>query len=253
VLDAHEPLVAAAAAPPTPEELATMDAIAQQAGHAVAGSLSFVPTRWQVLDARGDATQVDARLLAAAQGFVDAGLERLGYLEHLDFSERLGVPAVCSIWVDGLGHCVLSHATAGAIEVTDIATLFDDASQVTTSLTRGRNFLGAPPKLDALNLDGDLSWMEAIALHRARVAARMATSPGLHIAPVRDLESFMAVEEAQRQAKLAWRLQDGLSEFEALGIPADRPEYLVPRLQSAVRSTIQQFQQAYLAGLTGRS
>ena len=72
-----------------------------------------------------------------------------------------------------------------------------------------------------------------LALHRARVALVLAAGGTLR--PVRSVADFEGLQERQRAAKAAYRLAQGLGDFEALGVPVDPLEHFAPRLQAAVR------------------
>ncbi|MDO9352583.1 MAG: hypothetical protein Q7T55_02745, partial [Solirubrobacteraceae bacterium] len=93
------------------------------------------------------------------------------------------------------------------------------------------------PKIDRLiaNLDG--SCQALLDLHRARLRAVLAASPGVSTVPVLTRDAFLELEHREWSLQKALRLEQGLSEGEARAVPFDRPEF-AELLRTAVREKV---------------
>lgn len=182
-----------------------------------------------------DGTALDPRLLAAQARWRALGLLFLGWTEVPLYSMLLGAPTVGGLWTTADHGTVLLHIATLHLETVDLETELDDGRQFLTSLGRGQNFMSSGPRVDTLHLDRDADMAEVLALHSARVAL---AAGGVAMRPVRSIPDLEAMLERQRLAKLAWRRETGLSEFEALGVPVEPSEQFAPRLTSAVRKLL---------------
>ncbi len=238
VLETQGAQMLAAAQAPDEEALAAMDALAQRLAGSVLGAVALAPAQWRPIDS--STQDLDPRLRAPESEYTALSLTPIGCLEHLDFSRQLGTLAAFRVWNDQAGGCLVSHAVAGSIDIVDIETEFSDGHQIITSASRGRNFMAGGPDVDGWHVDTNVPFADLLALHRARVALRLAQQPAVSVRAVQSLDDFIALQERQRRLKTHWRLQEGLSEFEALGVPVDKPEFFVPRFRRAVQATLQQ-------------
>lgn len=198
------------------------------AGHVV-GSVVLQPVAW----VSHPGTGLDARLTGAVARWQALGLVPVGWAESPHYTRQFGAPTVAGIWSTPEGDALLVHIAVKQLETIDVETEFADGLQVVTSLGRGRNFMGGGPRIDTLHLDHDVDPAEMLALHRARVA--LVQAAGGTLRAVRTVADFEGLQERQRQAKTAYRLAEGLGEYEALGVPVEPLEHFWPRLQAAVR------------------
>jgi hypothetical protein len=198
------------------------------AGH-VMGGIALQPMVWTVHDGHG----LDSRLRGAMASWQAIGLVHIGWAESPHYTRQFGAPTVAGVWATPGGDALLVHVAVLHLESIDIETEFADGLQLVTSLGRGRNFMSGGPRVDTLHLDHDVDAAEMLALHRARVALLLAA--GSTLRPVRSVADFEGLQERQRAAKAAYRLAQGLSDFEALGVPVEPLEHFAPRLQAEVR------------------
>lgn len=198
------------------------------AGH-VLGAVALQPVPWVV----HDGLALDPRLTGAVARWQAIGLVQVGWAEAPHYTRQFGAPTVAGVWTTPEGDALLVHVAVKHLESIDIETEFADGLQVVTSLGRGRNFMGGGPRIDTLHLDHDVDAAEMLALHRARVA--LVRAAGGTLRPVRTVADFEGLQERQREAKTAYRLAEGLGDYEALGVPVDPLEHFAPRFQAAVR------------------
>jgi len=222
---------------PDEEAMQELAALARTIATQVATPSMFEPAPWREMGADEVAQGLDPRQHAADAAWQAHGLRPVCWAEHAAYSRRFGAQAVCGVWLHDSGDTVALHSTAGAVEAVDLETEFADGTQLVTTLGRGRNFLGGGPAIDTLHVDAVLPRAHLLALHRARVAHRLAKGSAL-VRPQRRFADFVAAQERQRMAKLDYRRRVGLDDFEACGIPAPFPEHFVPRVQEAVRAAM---------------
>lgn len=268
-LDLHEqwaqaqPQLAAAAQAPDADTLQRLQQLADTLAGQLLGAVSFAPLEHRLLtEAQAAPLLQDAHHQVAAE-LQALGAQRLGHYELPAYSEQFGHPAVVAAWVQGggdgedggddsdAGPALVSVAVVRGVAVVDVESGFSDGRQCVTTRGRGRNFLGGGPAIDTLHVDADQDLPLLLALHRARVRLALATQPGLTVQPLPDLAAVLALQEAQRQAKTAFRVEQGLSRFEALAIPCDQPEHFVPLVQAAALKRVRQAQ-ADFQRLAGR-
>lgn len=244
------PQVQAAAEAPDADTLQRLQQLADTLAGQLLGAVSFAPLAHRQLgDTQAAPLLQDAHhtLAAELQGL---GAQCRGHYELPDYSAQFGHPAVVAAWVLPDGATLVSVAAVRGVAVVDVESGFSDGRQCVTTRGRGRNFLGGGPAIDTLHVDADQALPRLLALHQARLQLALAEAPGLALQPLPDLTAVLALQEAQRQAKTAFRVAQGLSRFEALAIPCDQPEHLAPMVQAAALQRVRQAQ-ADFNGLTG--
>lgn len=216
---------------PDAAALAELDAIAAKVAAKSHGLLSFEPVELRPFDG----ALPDAWLSETGAALESAGWRHLGWGENPVYSARFGVPVVFGLWSDPAGTSIAAATVAGALRVLDLESEFADGLQLITTAARGRSNYGGGPGCDQIAVDVDVPMDELAALHQARVAQRLALAPQARALTIAGVAAFAAMQERQRQGKLAWRLVEGIGEYEALGMPQDHLEHFVPRVRRAVR------------------
>lgn len=248
------PQLEAAAQAPDADTLNSLQQLADTLAGQLLGAVSFAPLEHRLLsDVQAAPLLQDAHHQMAAE-LQALGARLLGYYELPAYSEQFGHPAVVAAWVQGAGDSDVGNDDSGAgptlvsvavvrgVAMVDLESGFSDGRQCVTTRGRGRNFLGGGPAIDTLHVDADQGLPLLLALHHARVRLALATQPGLTVQPLPDLAAVLALQEAQRLAKTAFRVEQGLSRFEALAIPCDQPEHFVPLMQAAALQRVRQAQ-----------
>lgn len=174
--------------------------------------------------------------LPAAELVQAAGLLPLAWVEHPSLHDGQGGLAPCRVWRSRDGALTLLAAAVGEAAGIELCTEFNDGQQLLTTNARGRTCLGGGDGVDTLHVDSTLHLELLLALHRARVALRRALQPEVGVRPVQTLADFIATQQRQQAAVMAYRLACGMDEFEALAVPSDRPEVFAPMLQAAARA-----------------
>lgn len=232
-----------------PDEVsrAQMRSLAETLAGQMLGAVSFTPAEWRARDWARVATELDPRLRLVDAQFRATGLDFIGIVEHMDYGRQFGQPVLFGLWSHPSGDSLVTYVAVGALEVTDVETEFVDGRQMVTTTGRARNYMQGGPRVDTLHVDGDVPLEELINIHRARVALALAFEPGLAAQPVSSAAEFIAMQERQRKAKTAFRLTEGLSDFEALGLPGGPPEYFGPLVRAAVRRRLTEAYNTFMA------
>ena len=225
------PAILAGNRAPSAEQRAELEALAQTLASALEGVLPFEPLRYRQAHPRRE--ELHPQLGAFDACMRELGFECLCWVETLDYTERFGAPTLTGVWPHPSGEATLLSTAVAALHVSELETEFSDGRQLITSQGRGRNYFGGGPQVDVLMVDASLALPEVIELHRARVAHALAANPGLRLRPWTSAADFIAAQERQRQAKLAYRLAVGQDETEARSIPVSHPEFFVPMMRQA--------------------
>lgn len=224
------PQVEAMSSEPDAAALAELDEIAAQVAARSHGLLTFEPVELVPFDG----ALPDRWLAETGAQFEAAGWRHVGFCENPVFSARFGVPVICGLWTDPAGTSIAAATVAGALRVLDLESEFEGGLQLITTASRGRSNYGGGPGCDQIAVDADVPPTELAALHRARVAQRLALAPQQRALTIDSVAAFAAMQERQRRGKLAWRLAEGIGEYEALGMPNDHLEHFVPRVRRAI-------------------
>lgn len=217
---------------PDDEQLSELQQLAGSVAGRILASLPLEPMDMRAISP--DEFEGDWPGLLQAQSSLLYGLgwRALGWIEWPMFRQLLGHQSVSSAWVDpACGSVALLSPARGTVLV-DLETTLSDGRHLVTSLSRGNNFLTGGPQVDTLFVEPTLPLDEAAGLHEARLAWLLARSPGVSAHPPVTLDDVMAQQEQGRQAKLHFRLTQGVTRFEALGVPNDYPEVFGPLLQA---------------------
>lgn len=227
-----------AAAQPDAAQLATIDQQARTIAASVAGSLAFAPAQWHAVDVQGERAAIDPALHALGNELRQLGLPFIGWVENPALSEQLGGRTLLGLWTTPDGQVSVLGAMLRSMVMVDLESELSDGRQVVTTGSRGRNFMHGGERVQMVHTDLSVPLARRLSLHQARVAAMAAATPGLRVRPFVTLDDFRGLQERQRQAKLEFRLSEGLSLEEAHALPVDWPEIFVPRLREAALSRI---------------
>lgn len=219
------------------DDLASLREAAVQLGSHAAHTVEFEPSERRWVAQGSTPPDLDARLRDAAAELAEAGLGALGWCEDLTLAAQHGKRATLGVWLSG-AHTSVAAGAMGPAFSCDLETWMSDGRHVVTTRTRGQTNFGGGPWIDRVNVDGVVPLADTLALHKARVHALLATTPGLEVVPVVSLDDWSAMQEDQRQRRLAHRLDVGLTETEARGIPFGPPDLTVPLLQAAARDAV---------------
>lgn len=219
------------------DDLTRLREAAEQLGAHAAQAVEFEPADRQWVAQGSVPPDLDSRLSAAATELSEAGLGTLGWCEDLGIARQHGKRATLGVWLAG-AHTAVAAGAMGAAFSCDLESWLSDGRHVVTTRTRGQTNFGGGPWIDRVNVDRVVPIADVLALHKARVHALLATTPGLEIVPVASIRDWSAMQEDQRQRRLEHRLAVGLTETEARGIPFGPPDITVPLLQAAARDAV---------------
>jgi hypothetical protein len=234
LIPAREQLLAARPVSTAPANEVELARIAERA-RTIAGSVQRIvpyarPVVWMhPVDAPPQAPE--PRLVYLGAQLRLDGFAQLGWIENSWFNTLFSQRVLTAAWAPPTADLIVAGGVVGGIEAIDVETWLSDGRFLTTTASRGRNMFGGGPWEDALHVDTAVAIDELIALHRARLRMLLATTPNLAVWPVTTAAHFAEMQEALRQRKAEFRLAEGLSESEALGMAPEHPELAVPLLR----------------------
>lgn len=231
-------LLEAASAEPDAAQLAELEAMARKIGPQVVGALQFEPSDWLTLSTNELEAPLHDWLVLTGETLQSLGWRHLAWCENPAYRRMFGQQVATGLWIDAAGTGLAVAAAVKTIQLVEFETEFADGRQLTTVASRGKNFLAGGPMIDQLFVDPDLPLDEMARLHSARVALRTVEQPSMPAVAVADVAAFAAIQDRQRRYKIEFRRAHGLSEFEARGLPTDRPDHLVPAVQREVRRAL---------------
>ncbi len=223
---------------PDEEQLETLRSMVAGVTASIVQGLELTPAEVRNIEPEAFESDWPAQSQAFLAAMRGMGWQSLGWIEWPNFRNLFGHQVVSSVWADPAANCVVLGSLAFGRVLVDIETELDDGRQVVSSLSRGRNFLTGGAEVNTLFVEPTLPLEEAVALHQARVACICAREAGVAPRPVNNLHDVAARQESGRQAKLRFRLKQGLTRYEALGVPNDYPDVFAPMLQQAVKQEI---------------
>lgn len=163
-------------------------------------------------------------------------IDRAGFAHVLWVAAPEGGPADLAegFWTEERGILGIAARMKGDAATVTAFTQLSDGRLLETSTGRGETALGLGEWVDLLRVDAGESFDELLALHRARVAATIATEPGVRPVPLVDQIDYLRLRDLEAGSLLEHRLAHGLHESEARGYPFADPDDSVPQLQRAV-------------------
>lgn len=224
---------------PDPEQLDQMRAQARQIAANIVRGITLSPVHLEPLAPAGFEQDWETALQPARSALAALQWRDLGWVQWPAYRDLLGHQAVSSVWCDAGGHTIALVSAVGTMALVDLETELEDGHMVVTALSRGRNFLTGGPGVDTLFIEPALAMEDAVALHAARCAAARGTRPGVGTLRCTDLAAVEAAQERARKRKTAFRIAQGLTESESLGVPHDFPEVFAPLLRQAVFDAFQ--------------
>ena len=227
---------------------AELDDAAARVARSSGGLVSFEPASVLALDDASIEQPLDDWLQATGTDLEALGWRRLAWCEYPAYRAMFGRQVVGGLWVDAAGTSLAAVTAAGAVRAVDVESELQGGLQLITTAGRGRSNFGGVPGIDQLAVEPQMPVGEMVALHQARLACQVAGQPDGGARVFGGVGEFEAMQERQRQLKLDFRLREGLSRFEALGIPVTHPGYFVPVVQEEVRRALQRVARALGGG-----
>lgn len=164
----------------------------------------------------------------------DAGLSFLLQFDNPTNTRMLGMQCQGQLWTDAGAGSALVAETVRALTLKRLVTEFDDHSFVMTADDRGRSFWEYGPAIAGLSVDADTPIGDMVQLHLARVARRLADTPGLSTIPIDSLERLAQVENRARESKIDFRFDQKITEIEVRGMHVQFHEQFKALLTSAI-------------------
>lgn len=163
-----------------------------------------------------------------------AGLSLLLQFDNPTNTRMLGMQCQGQVWTDARAGSVLVAETVRALTLKRLVTEFDDHTFMMTADDRGKSFWESGPAIDSISVDADTPVGDMVELHLARVARKLADTPGLSALPIDSLERLAQVENRARESKIAFRLNEHITDVEVRGMHVQFHEQFKALLDAAI-------------------
>lgn len=202
----------------TPEQQAECARAAEKIAQQTVNLISFEPI---VLLPIAQADLVGG--LSPWYGAIAPALEAAGLSMQLQFdnptnTRMLGMQCQGQLWTDAGAGSALVAETVRTLTLKRMVTEFDDHSFLMTADDRAKSFWEAGPAVDVMSVDADTPIGDMVELHLARVARRLADTPGLRTIPIDSLERLAQAENRLRESKIDFRFRHKITENEVRGM-----------------------------------
>lgn len=164
----------------------------------------------------------------------DAGLSFLLQFDNPTNTRMLGMQCQGQLWTDAGAGSALVAETVRTLTLKRVVTEFDDHSFMMTADDRGRSFWEYGPTIAPMSVDADTPIGDMVQLHLARVARRLADTPGLSAIPIDSLERLAQVENRAREDKIDFRFREKITEVEVRGMHVAFHDQFKALLTSAI-------------------
>jgi hypothetical protein len=148
----------------------------------------------------------------------EAGLSAPTQFDNPANNKALGMQCQGQMWANADGSSVLVAETVKSLRLKRLVTELSDHSYLMTVDARTTSFWSSGPLVDSLSVDKDTPIGEMVHLHLARVARRVAETPGLRAVPITSLERLAEVENRIRESKIDFRYDQMITEVEVRGM-----------------------------------
>jgi hypothetical protein len=202
----------------TPEQLAECARVAEKLAQQTVGLISFEPIALQPMTEAGLVGGLAPWYGVITPALQAAGLSFLLQFDNPTNTRMLGMQCQGQLWTDAGAGSALVAETVRNLTLKRMLTEFDDHSFLMTADDRGKSFWEPGPSITVMSVDADTPIGDIVALHLARVARRLADTPGLGTVPIDSLERLAQAENRIRESKIDFRFHHKITESEVRGM-----------------------------------
>ncbi|WP_028103720.1 hypothetical protein [Pseudoduganella violaceinigra] len=203
---------------PDAEQLAELSGMAEKIADQVVGLLSFDPVELVPQDAAKLPGGVNPWFAEIAPALLECGLQLQTGFDNPWNTRMLKAQCQGQLWSDAAGSVALTAETVKTLQLVRIFSELEDGTLLLTAANRGKSMFSSGPRVDVLSLDPDIPLADMLRLHQARLARTLAAHQGSRAQPLNTLERMATVETHLRKFGVAFRLEQGITEVEVLGM-----------------------------------
>ena len=227
-------------ASPSEAEKLILSAKAAKVAASTAGLVRFSPVQLQAMELGGFKNGVSPWFAEIEPVLRGAGLELAGWFQNLQNVEALKTEAPGQLWLSA-GHTFIVTAEATErVKLKRCMTEFSDGSIMITADARGAGYYSSGPMVDSFNVFKTTPLAEMIAIHSARLDARLARQPGLQAKPAGTLARAEEIEAGMKRHANAFRMQHGITDPEIRGMNVQHHEFFAAELKRETAERIAQ-------------
>ncbi|HEY8026703.1 MAG TPA: hypothetical protein VIF60_19335 [Burkholderiaceae bacterium] len=223
---------------PTEEEKTTLREKAASVAARTVGLVRFTPVILNPMnrsDFTSDLPDWFEEIEAAAH---TQNMEFTGWFQNLQSVEALKKEAPGQLWLSPERDFEFTAEAAGTTRLKRCITEFNDGSLMITADARGSGFYSSGPEVDSFNVFKSTPITEMLALHRARLAAKLARHPRLRVVPIDGLTRAQEVEGLMKRHANEFRIKFGITDAEARGMNVKHHAFFVAELKREVAERV---------------
>ncbi|KAF0812859.1 hypothetical protein IGB42_02703 [Andreprevotia sp. IGB-42] len=223
---------------PSAAQYQELAAVAQQTAQRIVATIDFTPTTLLPLQASDLPDGVAPWFAEIAPELHAAGLTLNTLFDNPANTRALNQQCQGQLWSDPQHHTAFTAETARTVRLKRLLSTLSDGTLLLTADSRSSSFFGTGPYIDSISVDKDTPVQEMAELHLARLARKLAATPGLHAVPVADLPQLQALENQMRLLKIAFRFDAGITDAETRGMHMRFHDEFAALLQAEVTALI---------------
>ncbi len=225
-------------AAPTEEEKATLREKAASVAARTVGLVRFTPVVLSPMT-RHDFTselpvwfnEVEATLRAEK-------LEFAGWYQNLQNVEILKKEAPGQLWLSSGKDFLVSAEATDKVRLKRCMSELSDGTVMITADARGSGFYSSGPKVDSFNVFKSTPIAEMVAVHRARLAVKLARHPELTIVPIDGLTRAQEIEGKMKRHANEFRIKYGITDAEIRGMNVKHNAFFAAELKREVAERV---------------
>lgn len=219
---------------PTEEEQANLRTKAAQTAASIAGLVRFTPAVLSPMTREDFKTELSPWFDEIEPVLRGNGLQLLGWFQNLQNVEALKTEAPGQLWISPERDFILTAEATPRIRLKRCMSELSDGSLLLTTDARGSGMFSSGPRVDAFGVFKSSSLADMLAVHRARLGAKLARNPGLSAVPIDTLARAEAVESRLKKLASEFRMAEGITEPEIRGMNVQHHDFFAAELKRAV-------------------
>ncbi|HEX7643312.1 MAG TPA: hypothetical protein VF472_13990 [Burkholderiaceae bacterium] len=224
----------------TEEKKSTLREKAANTAARIVGLVRFTPVVLSPMNRSDFSSEVSPWFDEVEPALRAANLEFAGWFQNLQTVEALQKEAPGQLWLANGHDFVVTVEATDKVRLKRCLTEFSDGTIMTTADTRGGGYYSSGPKVDGFGVFKSTPLEEMIAIHRARLAAKLAGFPDLRVIPADGLKRAEEIEGRMKRHANEFRLKYGITDAEIRGMNIKHHAFFAAELKREVAERIAQ-------------
>jgi hypothetical protein len=223
---------------PTDEEKATLREKAASIATRTVGLVRFTPVVLSPMNRNDFDADLPDWFDEIEPPLSEENMELAGWFQNLQSVEALKKEAPGQLWLSPEHEFEFTAEAAGTTRLKRCITEFNDGTLMITADTRSANFYSSGPKVDSFNVFKSTPIVEMLAVHRARLAVKLARHPELRVVAIDGLARAQEVEGRMKRHANEFRIKYGITDAEVRGMNVKHHAFFAAELKREVAERV---------------